>query len=311
MLRRAFRLCLAGFLLFGACSSAPDTPEEVFEKRNQAARNMEAGNRYFREAAYNQALEFYQMALDSYTAMDDSGGHVTALNSMGKVFFLAGEEEKAQGFYDKAWASARKSRQPALIIQSANNRGELALRRGENNKALETFRTALEMGAADASGTLELAVLYHNMGASLRNAGDFAGALDCVLKAADMNRAAKRFSELASNYYLLSSIHFRQDKLEEAKTNALAALEYDKKMENSPGIAQDLLALGAVAQKTGDTEEAHDAYKRSFLVYRSLGVLSGMRNSLEKLIDTSLTLNLKEENEHYREAYKQLQPKAQ
>jgi hypothetical protein len=33
-----FLLCL-GLTLLGACSSLPDTPEEVFDKRNQAARN--------------------------------------------------------------------------------------------------------------------------------------------------------------------------------------------------------------------------------------------------------------------------------
>jgi tetratricopeptide (TPR) repeat protein len=157
---------------------------------------------------------------------------------------------------------------------------------------------------------VELAVLYHNMGAGLRNTREFSEALSCVQKAADLNHPAKRFSELASNYYLLSSINFRQDKFEEAKGNALAALDYDKRMENSLGIAQDLLALGSIEEKAGNASEAHDAYKRSFLAYRSMGVVPGMRNSLEKLIAASAALNLNEEEAQYREAYRQLQPQA-
>jgi tetratricopeptide (TPR) repeat protein len=147
------------------------------------------------------------------------------------------------------------------------------------------------------------------MGVVLRNQGDFAAAVTQAQKAADMNRKAKRFEELAANYYLLASIYFRQDKLAEAQANAETALEYDKKMENSLGIAQDLLALGAIAEKAGKTAEAHDIYKRSFLVYRSLRYVPGMIRCLEKLITGAETLNLKEETERYREAYAQLQTK--
>jgi tetratricopeptide (TPR) repeat protein len=299
---------MAGLALLGACSSLPDTPEEVFEKRNQASRNLEAGNRYFREARYNEALEFYQLSLDSSRAIDDAEGQVTALNSLGKTFFLAGENDKAADYYDRALTLAQGSALPVLILQSANNIAELQMRRGESAKALFTCREALETGGKEASGTVELAVLYHNMGACLRDEGEFAAARGCVEQAADMNRSAKRFSELASNYYMLSSIAFRENRLDAAQEAALAALDYDKRMENSLGIAQDLLALGTIAQKAGNAAQAHEAYKRSFLAYRALEYVNGMRRSLEKLIATSQTLNLKKETEQYREAYGQLQP---
>ncbi|MDR1316309.1 MAG: tetratricopeptide repeat protein [Spirochaetales bacterium] len=309
LIRRFLWLCVAG-LVCAACSSVSDAhPGEVFEKRNQAARNLEAGNRYFREARYNEALEFYRLSLDAYTALDETGGRITALNSIGKVFFQAGEDEKALDYYNRALVLARGYGDPVSLLQSANNIGEFELRRGNSGKALEIYRKALEDERLADSALVELAVLYHNMGAFLRDTGEYAEALDCVRKAADMNRAEKRFMELAANYYLFSSIYFRQNLLEEAKENALAALDYDRRMENSLGIAQDLLALGSIAQKAGDTGEAHSSYKRAFLAYRVNGHVRGMRNSLEKLIDTSALLNLEEEEKQYREAYGQLQPK--
>jgi tetratricopeptide (TPR) repeat protein len=302
--------CAAG-LLCAACSSAPDThPDEVFDKRNQAARNLEAGNRYFREARYNEALEFYQLSLDAYIALDEAGGQVTALNSIGKVFFLAGEDDKALDYYNRALALAQKHGGSIPLLQSANNIGEFELRRGGSGMALEIYRKTLEDERVSNSDSVELAVLYHNMGAFLRDTGEFSEALGSVRKAADMNRSEKRFTELAANYYLLSSIYFRQDLLEEARENALAALDYDKRMENSLGIAQDLLALGSIARKAGNTAEAHDNYKRSFFAYRSSGYVRGMRNSLERLIETSAQLNLEKEEEQYREAYGQLQSKS-
>ncbi|MDR1626222.1 MAG: tetratricopeptide repeat protein [Spirochaetia bacterium] len=309
-MRRLFPcLCAAGLLL-AACSSAPDPhPDEVFDRRNQAARNLEAGNRYFRDARHSEALEFYQLSLEAYIALDEAEGQVTALNSIGKVFFLAGEDDKALDYYTRALALARRRGGAIALLQSANNIAESELRRGGSGQALGIYREILEDGRTGDSGAAELAVLYHNMGAFLRDTEKFPEALDSVQKAVDMNRFEKRFTELAANHYLLSSIYFRQNLLGEARENALAALDYDKRMENSLGIAQDLLALGSIAQKAGDTEEAHDSYKRAFLAYRSTGYARGMRNSLEKLIDTSAKLNLEKEEKQYREAYGQLQPK--
>jgi tetratricopeptide (TPR) repeat protein len=302
-------LCAAGLLL-AACSSAPDLhPDEVFDKRNQAARNLEAGNRYFREARHNEALEFYQLSLDTYIALDETEGQVTALNSIGKVFFLAGEDNKALDYYTRALALAHRHGGAIPLLQSANNIAELELRGGGARQALEIYREILKDDGVAGSEAVELAVLYHNMGAFLRDRQEFPQALDSVRKAADMNRFEKRFTQLAANYYLLSSIYFRQNLLAEARENALAALDYDKRMENSLGIAQDLLALGSIAQKAGGTEEAHENYKRAFLAYRSNGYVRGMRNSLEKLIDTSAKLNLEKEEKQYREAYGQLQSK--
>ena len=306
--RAAVIVCL-GLVFLGACSSAPDPPQEVYDKHNQAARNLEAGNRYFREAQYNQALEFYQLALEASRAVDNAEGQVTALNSIGKTFFLAGEEEKAAAYYEQAQVLAEKSDSPVLILQCANNTGELYMRRGEISAAREIYRKALAAAESGAKGSPELAVLYHNMGACLREAGELSEARGFAEKAAAMNRDAKHFTELAANHYLLASIYFRENKLPEARENALAALDYDKRMENSLGIAQDLLALGSITEKAGAAAEAHDAYKRAFLAYRALAYVPGMRRSLEKLIDSSEALNLKEETEQYREAYGKLQPK--
>ena len=310
---RAVLVCIgiAVCVLCGACSSLPGPPDEVFDRHNQAARDLEAGNRYFREARYDIALEFYTLALDSAEALDDGEGQVTALNSIGKTFFLAGEKDKAGDYYTRAWSRAENSGNPLAILQTANNIGELEISRGESAKALDSYRKALDAGGKEASKTVELAVLYHNMGACLRDRGDFAVARENVERAAGMNRSAKRFSELASNYYMLSSIAFRENNFDAARQYALEALDYDKRMENSLGIAQDLLALGSIEEKTGETARAHDAYKRAFFVYRSLQHAGGMRRSLEKLMLTSQTLNLKEETEQYREAYGHLQTKTE
>lgn len=304
--RKPFLAAAAALLLFAACSSAPKVKEEIFERRNQAARHLESGNRYFRDAQYEQALAFYELALDDYTALDDREGRVTAYNSIGKVHFLAGDLDLAMERYIAARELAESAGRPVLILQAVNNIGEVYLRRGQNDEAAELFRRILENHPVREVNSPELAVLYHNSGVVLRNQGRLDEAVAEAEKAVELNRSAKRFEELASNYYLVSSVYFRREAYPEALRYAELALEYDKRMENSPGIAQDLLAIGTIGERTGRTAEAHDMYKRAFLVYRSLSHGPGMIRGLEALIRTADKLELKEEAVLYREAREKL-----
>jgi tetratricopeptide (TPR) repeat protein len=300
---RAVLLLSAAVLLAGAaCSSAPPPKEEIFEKRNQAARYLEFGNRYFRDAMFDQALRFYDLAREYYASLDDREGQTVSLNSIGKVRFLAGDPDGAMEEYRKALALAESTDRPDLLLQTSNNIGEVHIRRGENDEAAELFRKTLDRHEFRAAGSLELAVLYHNRGVVLRNLGDDEAALGEAEKAAAMNREAKRFEELASNHYLMSSVHLKREDHSEALRHAEIALEYDKKMENSLGIAQDLAAVGTIYEKTGKMEEAHDMYTRAFLVYRSLRYLPGMSLSLEALEAAAEKLDRKEDAKRYREA---------
>jgi tetratricopeptide (TPR) repeat protein len=303
----ARKLCILGIIaILVSCSSAPPAKNEVFEKRNTAARYLEFGNRYFKDVQYDPALRFYELAAEFYASVDDQEGLVTAHNSIGKVHFINGNLSTALTNYRKSYEISESIKNASLLLQSANNIGEVHIRRAENAEALAIFEKTLSTRDVTREESKELAVLYHNRGAVLRNMGRTDEALGETEKARALNLAAKRFEELASNYYLLSSIHSRRGDFPEALKFAELALDYDKKMENSLGIAQDLTAIGIILDKMEKTSTAHDMYKRAFIVYRALRHIPGMARTLEALESTSIKLGQNEEAEQYLEARKLL-----
>ena len=84
--------------------------------------------------------------------------------------------------------------------------------------------------------------------------------------------AAKLDEEAAADYYMLASVYSKQGDYASARKNLLVALDLDKKIENSLGIAKDLSALGIVARKSGDAEAAFSYLQRAYLVYTTVGI---------------------------------------
>jgi len=272
------RTCFLLFLTFGlfTCSTAPKVPEEVSEKRNKAVEYAEYGNRYYRQGLYSKALEMFSLSLAYCGSVDYEPGIVRSYNSLGKVYMALGKVQEAELNFNRAFGISQRLEDPVLSSQTLTNRGEVFLRRGEYDAALKVFTEALEN--ENRLEDPDRAIIYHNLGSLYRRMNRRDTALGYLQKAVELNERSKRSEELASNYYMLASLFSEQKNYEEAEGNALLALKYDKKVENSLGIAKDYLALGIISRKSGSLESAFRYLEQSLFVYRSLVILNPILN---------------------------------
>ena len=280
-----------GLVLLVTCSSAPKAPEEITEKRNQAAEYAEYGNSYYSQGKYDRAIEFFDLALAHNGSIDNLVGIVSTYNSLGKTYLAKGETDTAEGYLDRARELADELNDPAVLSQVLNNYGELNLSLQNFDKALTYFEEA--NSTADQSSTQkDRAVIFHNLGTVQKKLGNPDLSIGYYEQAAVLNTADKKYEELASNYYMIASVHSEQGDYVRALEFIYKALENDKKMENSLGIAKDYLALGLILQKDDSLELAYANLKRGLFVYRSLVVLNAdlniqrdVQNMLRTLID--------------------------
>lgn len=296
---RALAVIVAAIMAVG-CSSAPDTPETITETRDRAAEYAEFGNRYFQAGNYSQALQFFELALRENTSVDNRTGIADAYNSIGNVYLAVGDVETAESSFASAYEIAVDERDPRLLLQSATHLGEVALRRGNNDLAMERFDEARSHENAETPRS-DLAILYHNVATVHSRRGDFAAAERFLLDAIAINEMERDLIELASNHYMLASVFSRQERLDDAYAQAQVALELDKQTENSVGIAADLKALGIIARRRGDLDEARDYLRRSLQVAATVGLEGEARSVLGHLVDVAVQLGLTEEAQRYRE----------
>ncbi len=148
----------------------------------------------------------------------------------------------------------------------------------------------------------QLAILHHNIGTALKGQGQLDEALASYRSALDLNLKKKLNAEAASDYYMIASVYSLQGSLAEAEKNAQEALTLDKRIENSPGIAQDLYALGLISKKKPDTAAAFDYFQRSYLVATTVGLMPEIRKALVELVAAADALGRTADAATYRKA---------
>jgi len=289
-----------------SCSTAPAPTDARSTVKNQAAQDSASGEGYYRQARYDLALQFFMQALNGYTSVDDTAGVATTCNLIGKTYLVTGSLDQAEIMFTRARAKAQEI-SPSLVLDATNNLGELYLTRGDAQKALATFQEALALPAV-AQSTARTALLYHNMGTAEKNLSNPAGALEYYQKSLQMNLSNRLNAEAAADYYMIASVHSRQGRFDEALRNADLALSYDKRVENSPGIAEDLYALGLISTRKKDPAAAFDFYQRSYLVYVTMGLKPGLKKTLTALISTADERGRNADAETYRKALADLGP---
>ena len=286
--------------LAAACSTAPRTTDGVATAKNQAAQDSTNGEAYYRQGRYDLALQFFTRSLNAYTSVDNEEGIVQSYNAIGTTSMAMGSLDMAEEILIRARERSRGMDPPLLAI-STNNLGELYLAKGEAQKALGILEEALAMPAG-ARTPMQTGLLYHNLGIAQKDLGNPAKAQEYYRKSLEINLANKLIAQAAGDYYMIAAVHSKNGEYAEAEKNAALALAADKQIENSPGIALDLYAMGLIANRRKDAAAAYDYFQRSSLVYTTLGWKPEMKKALTELVAAADALGRTAEAEAFRKA---------
>ncbi len=269
-------------ILAGCSSTSKMKPGETVKKKNRAAQYTSFGSRYYDEAQYSKALDFFFLALKENILIDNDRGIIQSYNDIGKTYLAAGKIDSAEKYYKKACENASFYDDPSLRIRCKNNRGEILLARKEYSSALALFIEAY--GEIDnPENTEDAAVLMYNRGFTQEKLNNYKEAEKDLLLALAINRKNKNRKGMAMDTYTLASIYSKREQYPEALKYINEALALDKRTENSPGIAQDLYAKGIIEKKSGALETAYHTFKRDVLIFEALALSSSVQHCLTQL----------------------------
>lgn len=292
---------VAGLLVLAACSSAPPAPDGVQVRKDRAADYLRFGRNAFQEAQYDQALSFYQMALDLNTAVDNVGGMAVSWNSAATAQTALGRRADARFSLVQAEALADLAGDRTIVLQVAVNLVQADLADGQGATAQKRLE-ALQPFPATAEG----AALDHALGTLEKDRKHYPQALAAFDRAANRNRTLGLKQEEAANRFMKAAVLALQDQWADAQTELEAALALDKVMENTLGIGQDWRALGTVATHRGQGRAGFDAYVRAFRVFQAAGLADQQRRTAELLVPAAEALGLADEKARYQAILNQL-----
>ncbi len=303
-----FLLIIAASLLTGCSTTEKLLPGEVVEKRNKAAEYAEYGTKYYNEADYSQALDFFFLALKENILVDSEKGIAESYNSIGKTYLTAGKTATAQEYFLKARDVAEHLNDPGLIIRCTNNSGEVFLANQAYKSALNTFRKAFALIESPQKYE-DSAVILHNLGVTYKRLENYEKAEEYLLLSLEYNGKNEKYKEMASDNYVLASIYSKKGDYSRAESYINKALEFDRRTENSYGITKDLTAKGLILRKSEQKEEAYYIFKRGALVAESLSLPQDLILCLKNLEELSKELSYSEDTRLWRTTREKLEEK--
>jgi len=297
---------IVSFILLG-CSSSPPTPTSVNLRKNMAADNLKYGNNAYDQGDYTKALQFFLLALEHNTAADFEEGLIKSYHSLSKTFLALGQLEKARSMLESARRILQFYADNGLKAQQQYHQANLLLEEGKIDQAFQTMTEALTLNQ-NTTDQAQRAVILHGMGMvkraraiSTNNNELLTEALKDFQAAQKINESLPSNVELATNHYMQGMVYLRLNVLDQARFHLQTALELDRKMEISFGIAMDHRALGMLATKENNWNVAADHYLRSYRIFLVLSLPEQQKRALDLLIEALTKANKKEEAEIFKQ----------
>jgi tetratricopeptide (TPR) repeat protein len=101
--------------------------------------------------------------------------------------------------------------------------------------------------------------------------GSFGEAEEAVKNSLDIHEKESYLENASYDWYLIASVRSLAGDTAGALQALQNAIDIDRRIENSWGLAANYRAMGDVHRKAGKTEEAAQAYGRSRAIFTAMG----------------------------------------
>lgn len=271
------------------------------ETLNYAHGKNAKGIAAYHQAQYEDALDQFAMAEESYALVDHQVGIIAVLQNKGLVYFALKQDEKAMGFFQEAFTRSDLLGLPKGRADSFQKLGLIRLERGEFDVARKHFAEALAIYAglkddenlAAVKNALGLTLLRQNNPAVLDEAEKQ------FLEAAKINRGKKKWKGVSANEANLSEVASRRNAWAAALEHALAGLHIEKQIEDSKSIGSSLGRIAGIYEALGEKERAYLARQRAYEANLALALKERQQTDLRELLRLGALIGKKPRQEEY------------
>ncbi|MBN8218109.1 MAG: hypothetical protein J0L75_15820 [Spirochaetes bacterium] len=302
-MRRSILILLTLSAALGAAPALDTVPPKqvVNETLNYAHGKNAKGIAAYNAAQYEEALDQFAKAEESYALVDHQIGLIAVLQNKGLVYFALHQDAKAMGFFEEAFTRSDLLSLPKGRADSCQKLGLIALDRGQFAEAKKRFTEAMGLyeklkddeNIAASMNALGLTLLREENPALLDEAEKR------FLDAAKINRGKKQWKGVSVNEANLSEVAFRRKAYPAALDHALSALHVEKQVEDSKGIGSTLGRLAVIYEAMGEKDRAFLARQRAYEANLALGLRDRQQTDLRELLRLGALTGRKARLEEY------------
>jgi len=266
--------------LFFSCSSAPKNTGDIYDMRKDAETQLEMGNSQADRGNYATALVFINEARRLALITDNSSLLIRSGLSQGNVLFAMGNAEGASEAWNKSLDEAVFTGNNALaaVCRVHIARGKL-ISQGAAQSVRDDVNRELALIKSDE---VYIAFAWTVIGLAEKELGRYTAAEDAVRRALAIHEKARSLELAAYDWFMIASFRSLSGNSSGALKALESAIEYDRRTENSWGLANDWQAFGDVQKKAGNLNAARAAYLRASNIFRALGNAEAAEKTLKR-----------------------------
>jgi len=261
--------------VISACSTPPKNPGDVFDIRGQAEAHLELGNRDADRGDFKNALNKLDAAMTLAVAADDSSLRIRVGLSRGNALFSLGRDEEMEEAWSGALAEAERIGNSELAAVSRVHiaRGKLlSTEKAEDMPAVaQSVRDEVSRNLAPIKDRYYTAFAWTIMGLAERELNRYPQAEAAVRRALEIHEKDRYFELAAYDWFLIAWFRSLNGNHRGAIQALESAIAFDRRVENSWGLASDWRALGVVRGYAGEAEASGAAYLRAAEIFRAIG----------------------------------------
>jgi tetratricopeptide (TPR) repeat protein len=249
--------------------------------RQEADRLHQEGAEFFRLGTlegYQGALGKLQQALKLYEQLDSKSEQALVLTSLGRIYDLLGEKQKALDYYQQALPIVRAVGNPTGESILLNNIGLVYSALGEKQKALDYYQQALPIMRAVGDHRGEATTLS-NIGVVYADLGEKQKALDYYQKALPLWRAVGDRAGEATTLNNIGLVYNALGEKQKALDYYQQALPLRRAVGDRSGEAIILTNMGVVYSDLGEKQKALDYYQQALSLRRAVGAAEGTQSA--------------------------------
>ena len=256
-------------LLFGACSSVPKRPPEVFSIQSMADTLIGQANKEADHGNYQEALILLDEARRLAISTDRPALRIRVNLARANAMYALGQIDNAERVWRVAEIEAEFSGEPLLASACRVYRARSMILAGRADPT-ETLDLVLTEQNKLKNDKLLYAVSWTVKGIAEKELGYYAEAEKSIMNALSIHTRGNYLEQAAYDWYLIASIRSVAGDYQGALDALNRAIGFDRRAENSFGLAMDWAAIGDVFLKNGNAGAANMSWRRSAEIFRAL-----------------------------------------
>lgn len=241
---------------------------ESEDKSSEATALNIMGDLNYDKGRFDEALEFYEKALDINLILKNDTNIAEGYNFIGMIYEGLAEYEKALDWYHKALEINKKLNYLPSLSNNYNNIGMIYFNYGEYNEAVEHYKESIRIDSL-LKRYNNLAIDYNNLGLSYFYMGKLDTALPFFRDAINIDLEINNEAAIAPFLNNVGLVFFKQEKYDSALYYFQRAIDHSFKLGNMRDVVTYQINLGVTcALKLGDFEKGYRLYENSLKVCR-------------------------------------------